>query len=71
MHLLVLLVKMVKARHGTATHVIVMGFAIFLNIMVSGMVMMEGVRILSALTTGKSRSDKDVSKTKHLVRYLV
>jgi len=44
--------QVIKGRHGTFAHVTLLTFALLLNVMVSGMVMMEGVHILTEVTDG-------------------
>ena len=49
----VLYSQAIRARHGAAAHVIVMTFALVTNVVISGMVMTQGVNILTSLTDGK------------------
>ena len=44
--------QVLYARFGAGTHVVVMVFALICNIMVVGMVMLEGTRIMVAVTQG-------------------
>jgi len=44
--------QVIYCRFGSVTHIVIMIFAMLINLFIMGLVMAEGTKVFSAITTG-------------------